>query len=264
MAIHAKYFIVPLHVFSICVYIYFYTEAWIESLKTRWGNLNSLQLNGFISVYLHKQQFSLTFSIPIYNMPHIFKKFNTAQFFPSAYLLHFETGCCRVISLIYCPFFIYFLKQRECFVMSTNVKSGIGTWAKKSCNERCGYICLRNVGEWIKWQKQWIPVVFPKLCVTSFSNWVKNNSLNKLFFLSTDPLIPDDVKPIIYTDYVPVINDTFRLNTQEMSWNAAKRFCESEGAKLASLRNEWAKSYSHMMSLNLNTPLWIGLNRKAV
>uniref|UniRef100_A0A674PBS8 Mannose receptor, C type 1b n=1 Tax=Takifugu rubripes TaxID=31033 RepID=A0A674PBS8_TAKRU len=116
-----------------------------------------------------------------------------------------------------------FQPDRECFVMSTNVKSGIGTWAKKSCNERCGYICLRNV----------------------------------------DPLIPDNVKPIIYTDYVPVINDTFRVNTQEMSWNAAKRFCESEGAKLASLRNEWAKSYSHMMSLNLNTPLWIGLNRKA-
>lgn len=49
-----------------------------------------------------------------------------------------------------------------------------------------------------------------------------------------------------------------------MTWNAAKSFCENDGATLASLRNEWAKSYSHMMSLNLNAPLWIGLNRKAV
>lgn len=77
-------------------------------------------------------------------------------------------------------------------------------------------------------------------------------------------MIPDNLNPIIYTDYVPVMNDTFRVNTQEMTWNAAKRFCENDGAKLASLRNDWAKIYSHMMSLNLNAPLWIGLNRKAV
>lgn len=81
---------------------------------------------------------------------------------------------------------------------------------------------------------------------------------------SADPLIPENSKPTTHTSYVPVINDTFRVNTQEMTWNAAKRFCETDGATLASLRNEWAKSYSHMMSLNLNAPLWIGLNRKAV
>lgn len=56
----------------------------------------------------------------------------------------------------------------------------------------------------------------------------------------------------------------FRVNTQQMTWSAAKRFCENDGARLASIRNEWAKSYSHMASLNLKAPLWIGLNRKAV
>lgn len=49
-----------------------------------------------------------------------------------------------------------------------------------------------------------------------------------------------------------------------MTWSAAKSFCENDGAALASLRNEWAISYSHMMSLDLNAPLWIGLNRKVV
>lgn len=158
--------------------------------------------------------------------------------------------------------------------MSTDVKAGIGTWAKKSCSDTAGYICLRNVGEWIKWNKSFCRVLCPgRLLAYSFHcpsppvggmQILSKKTWIDLILPSTDPLIPENSKPTTHASYVPVINDTFRVNIQEMTWNAAKRFCENDGAALASLRNEWAKSYSHMMSLNLNAPLWIGLNRKAV
>lgn len=160
--------------------------------------------------------------------------------------------------------------------MSTDVKAGIGTWAKKSCSDTAGYICLRNVGEWVKQKKSFCQVLcrgrlfaYSLHCPSPFppvggTQIFKRKRWSDLILPSTDPLIPENSKPTTRTSYVPVINDTFRVNTQEMTWNAAKSFCENDGATLASLRNEWAKSYSHMMSLNLNAPLWIGLNRKAV
>lgn len=45
-----------------------------------------------------------------------------------------------------------------------------------------------------------------------------------------------------------------------MTWNAARRHCEADGAQLANLRNEWSKVSIELMALNLNTSLWIGLN----
>lgn len=106
--------------------------------------------------------------------------------------------------------------------------------------------------------------ISPSLSVTISSSGgmqiFKKKQRIDLILPSTHPL----TKLTTHTSYVPGINDTFRVNTQEMTWNAAKRFCENDGATLTSLHNERAKSYSHMTSLNLKAPLWIGLNRKAV
>lgn len=139
------------------------------------------------------------------------------------------------------------------------------------------WIHLSSKCWWVNQSKEKLPLGFvssapfrisPSLSVTvstvGGTQIFKKKWWTDLVLQSTDPLIPENSKPTTDTNYVPVINDTFRVNTQKMTWNAAKSFCEKDGATLASLRNEWAKRYSHMMSLNLNAPLWIGLNRKAV
>lgn len=49
-----------------------------------------------------------------------------------------------------------------------------------------------------------------------------------------------------------------------MTWYAAKRNCEGDGAQLASLRNKWSQVYSELIALNLDAPVWIGLNKLEV
>lgn len=47
-----------------------------------------------------------------------------------------------------------------------------------------------------------------------------------------------------------------------MTWDAAKKHCEGDGAKLASLRNEWSQAYIELLALK--APLWIGINKMEV
>ncbi|XP_042352881.1 macrophage mannose receptor 1-like isoform X2 [Plectropomus leopardus] len=112
--------------------------------------------------------------------------------------------------------------ENQCVVITTNPNSRIGTWVKKSCNDTNGYICLQNA----------------------------------------DPSLPDSPEPTTSTDYVKVFNDSIKIVTQPMKWDEAKKHCENDGAKLASLRNEWTKIYTDLLVLNHNAPLWIGLNKE--
>ncbi|XP_070829826.1 macrophage mannose receptor 1-like [Chaetodon trifascialis] len=109
--------------------------------------------------------------------------------------------------------------KKECAVMTTDSNIGIGKWTKKSCNDTTGYICLRKV----------------------------------------DSSFPDSPEPTISTNYVKVINDSIKVVTQPMTWDAAKKHCEGDGANLASLRNVWSQNYIELMSLK--APLWIGMNK---
>lgn len=52
--------------------------------------------------------------------------------------------------------------------------------------------------------------------------------------------------------------------TKNLTWDAAKRQCEGEDAKLASLRNEWTQAYVELQAMNLQVPVWIGLNTDEV
>lgn len=63
------------------------------------------------------------------------------------------------------------------------------------------------------------------------------------------------------TDYVNIFNDSFKLVSQKMTWGAAKKNCESDGAKLASLRNQWSEIYVELLALKFKSPMWIGLNK---
>ncbi|XP_034558610.1 macrophage mannose receptor 1-like [Notolabrus celidotus] len=78
---------------------------------------------------------------------------------------------------------------------------------------------------------------------------------------SVDPSLPDSPEPTT-TDYVKIFNDSVKVITQQMTWSEAQKLCKSEGASLASLRNVWSKTYIDLMSLNVNGPVWIGLNAK--
>nr|XP_046265195.1 macrophage mannose receptor 1-like isoform X4 [Scatophagus argus] len=112
--------------------------------------------------------------------------------------------------------------QKKCVVINTNPSLGLGKWLGKSCNDTNGYICLRNV----------------------------------------DPSLPDSPEPTTSTDYVRIFNDSIKVVTQQMSWDAAKKHCEGDGGKLASLRNGWSQDYVELLALNLKAPLWIGINKE--
>ncbi|XP_028988444.1 macrophage mannose receptor 1-like [Betta splendens] len=119
--------------------------------------------------------------------------------------------------------FIYSFEENRCVSMTTDTKIGIGKWVKRSsCNDTCGYVCLQNL----------VPSEH----------------------MSPDPTIP--------TGYVKIFNDSMKLVTEKMNWDAANKYCKDDGAGLASLRNEWTKTYIELMALNLQAPLWIGLNKK--
>ncbi|XP_035526281.1 macrophage mannose receptor 1-like [Morone saxatilis] len=77
---------------------------------------------------------------------------------------------------------------------------------------------------------------------------------------NVDPHLPDSPEPTI-TDYVKILNDSVKVVTQQMTWDEAKKHCENDGAKLTNIRNEWLQAYVELLALNLNAPLWIGLNK---
>ncbi|XP_026005210.1 macrophage mannose receptor 1-like [Astatotilapia calliptera] len=112
--------------------------------------------------------------------------------------------------------------KRGCAVMTTDRTTGIGKWDQRSCSDKNGYICLRNL----------------------------------------DPSLPDSPEPTANNGYVKILNDSIKVVTQKMNWDSAKKYCELDGANLASLRNEWSQVYVELMALEMEGPLWIGLNKK--
>ncbi|KAI9544497.1 hypothetical protein NQZ68_001370 [Dissostichus eleginoides] len=93
--------------------------------------------------------------------------------------------------------------------------------------------------------------------------WIKkpcNDTNGYVCLRNVDPSLPDSPEPMP-TDYVKILNDSMMVVTQNMSWDAAKQHCERDGAKLASLRNEWSQAYVELMALKLNASLWIGMNK---
>uniref|UniRef100_UPI003AB09028 macrophage mannose receptor 1-like n=1 Tax=Centroberyx gerrardi TaxID=166262 RepID=UPI003AB09028 len=111
--------------------------------------------------------------------------------------------------------------EEQCVVMTSNPTLGTGKWIVKSCNDTNGFVCLRKVDPSIR--------------------------------VSPDLTTPDT--------YVKLANDSIKITTQNMTWYDAKKHCEADGAKLASLRNEWTQAYVELQAMNLQAPLWIGLNK---
>ncbi|XP_070774848.1 macrophage mannose receptor 1-like [Enoplosus armatus] len=91
--------------------------------------------------------------------------------------------------------------------------------------------------------------------------WIKkscNGATGYVCLRNVDPTLPDSPEPTT-TGYVKIFNDSIKVVTQQMTWDAAKKHCDGDGAKLASLRNEWSQVYIELMAFK--APLWIGLNK---
>uniref|UniRef100_A0AAX7UAC3 Mannose receptor, C type 1b n=1 Tax=Astatotilapia calliptera TaxID=8154 RepID=A0AAX7UAC3_ASTCA len=60
------------------------------------------------------------------------------------------------------------------------------------------------------------------------------------------PSLPDSPEPTANNGYVKILNDSIKVVTQKMNWDSAKKYCELDGANLASLRNDseaWSMLY---------------------
>ncbi|RVE62049.1 hypothetical protein OJAV_G00176930, partial [Oryzias javanicus] len=75
-----------------------------------------------------------------------------------------------------------------------------------------------------------------------------------------DPKIPDSPEPTT-AGYTKILNDFFKVSTQKMTWDGAQKYCEGDGANLASIKNEWAQAYVELQAIKLKGPVWIGLNK---
>lgn len=81
---------------------------------------------------------------------------------------------------------------------------------------------------------------------------------------STDsnlPSQPEDPIPVIY---VNLGNDSIKAVTKNLTWEDAKKNCNGEKASLVSLRNDWTQAYVELLTMNLKSPVWIGLNKELV
>ncbi|TMS09857.1 Macrophage mannose receptor 1 [Larimichthys crocea] len=112
--------------------------------------------------------------------------------------------------------------EEDCVVMTSNSVIGLGKWLVKSCNDTNGYICHRNV----------------------------------------EPTLKPPPEPTIPNIYVSLGNDSVKVVTKNLTWEAAKKQCEGDKATLASLRNDWTLAYVELLTMNLNAPVWIGLNKQ--
>lgn len=59
-------------------------------------------------------------------------------------------------------------------------------------------------------------------------------------------------------------NDSYKVVTQKMRWDEARRQCQADDAELASILSPVAHAYATLQILKLNEPLWIGLNSNVV
>lgn len=80
----------------------------------------------------------------------------------------------------------------------------------------------------------------------------------------TDPSLPDAPEPTVSSNYVTMLNDSFKAVTQPRTWDAANKHCEGDGAILATLQNEWSQIYVELLALTFNTSMWIGMNKAQV
>ncbi|CAL8279713.1 unnamed protein product [Lota lota] len=100
---------------------------------------------------------------------------------------------------------------------------------------------------------------------TTYGKWIAQNCNDTNAFVcqrNVDSQISRSAEPLTPTTYIKMGNDSVKIVTQNMTWSEAKQRCQTDGAHLASIRFEWTRAYIELQALNLNSPIWIGLNKE--
>lgn len=108
----------------------------------------------------------------------------------------------------------------DCVIMVGDSPRTVGSWKVEECHTKLGFICKRNVDSQIQ-----VP-----------ATTVKPKSFFKLG------------------------NDSYKLVTQKMKWDEARRQCQADDADLASILSPISQAYISLLLSKHNEPVWIGLN----
>lgn len=81
---------------------------------------------------------------------------------------------------------------------------------------------------------------------------------------SPDSNLPSQPETPIPVIYVNLGNDSIKAVAKNLTWEDAKKNCEGEKANLVSVRNDWTQAYVELLTMNLKSPVWIGLNKELV
>ncbi|XP_058500083.1 macrophage mannose receptor 1 [Solea solea] len=108
----------------------------------------------------------------------------------------------------------------DCVIMVGSIPKHKGLWKVDDCNAKKGFICKRNID--------------PQIVVP-----------------------PTTVSPKAFSKFG---NDSFKLVTQKMRWDEARRQCQADDADLASVLNPVTQAYVSLQMDKHTEPVWIGLN----
>ncbi|XP_049605767.1 macrophage mannose receptor 1 [Syngnathus scovelli] len=108
----------------------------------------------------------------------------------------------------------------DCVMMVGSVPKQMGLWKVDNCVEKRGFICKRNLDSQI----------------APAATTMSSKAFNKLG------------------------NDSYKLLTQKLRWDEARRQCQADDAELASVLDPVAQAYISLQIFKFNEPVWIGLN----
>lgn len=80
----------------------------------------------------------------------------------------------------------------------------------------------------------------------------------------TDSQIPVPSTTVSTKSFYKLGNDSYKLVTQKMNWDEARRQCQADDADLASILNPYIQAHVTLQISKYNEPVWIGLNNNVV
>ncbi|XP_066536374.1 macrophage mannose receptor 1-like [Hoplias malabaricus] len=114
----------------------------------------------------------------------------------------------------------YYTSGKKCVAMGGRLRSKPGKWVEKDCNDTSGFICSRPPDTFVK--------------------------------------SPDSTE--LPKTFITIGNASYLIVQTNLTWGEAKQHCESQEAKLASIRDLYAQYYIELQANKLGQPMWIGLN----
>ncbi|KAL1270811.1 hypothetical protein QQF64_029827 [Cirrhinus molitorella] len=115
---------------------------------------------------------------------------------------------------------LYSIQNFDCVAMVRSPEKMTGVWKVKICGDQHNFICKRK----------------------------------------TDPQLAGPVTTALPQHFFTLANDSYKVQTEKMSWDEARRQCKADDADLASVLDSISQAYTILRVSKLKEPLWIGLN----